>query len=61
MTQLREHDVFLRANISIALNMQPHTTISYVNLLTPEEQALRQKVRACVEKEIAPIMIKVLP
>ena len=37
--------------------MQPQTTISYVNLLTPEEQALRHKVRACVEKEIAPFQI----
>ncbi|RVW32468.1 Acyl-coenzyme A oxidase 4, peroxisomal [Vitis vinifera] len=26
------------------------------DLLTPEEQALRMKVRECVEKEIAPIM-----
>ncbi|XP_038906221.1 acyl-coenzyme A oxidase 4, peroxisomal [Benincasa hispida] len=28
------------------------------DLLTPEEQALRKKVRQCVEKEIAPIMTK---
>lgn len=30
------------------------------DLLTPEEQALRKKVRQCVEKEVAPIMTKVL-
>ncbi|GJY44464.1 acyl-coenzyme A oxidase 4, peroxisomal, partial [Tanacetum coccineum] len=30
----------------------------FADLLTPEEQALRLKVRACVEKEIAPIMTK---
>lgn len=28
-------------------------------LLTPEEQALRKKIRECMEKEVAPIMAKV--
>ncbi|KAL0375348.1 UNVERIFIED_CONTAM: Acyl-coenzyme A oxidase 4, peroxisomal [Sesamum radiatum] len=28
------------------------------DLLTPEEQALRKKVRECMEKEVAPIMAK---
>lgn len=30
----------------------------FADLLTPEEQALRLRVRACVEKEVAPIMTK---
>lgn len=29
------------------------------DLLTPEEQAVRMKVRECMEKEVAPIMAKV--
>lgn len=29
------------------------------DLLTPEEQAIRKKVRECMEKEVAPIMAKV--
>lgn len=29
------------------------------DLLTPEEQAIRMKVRECAEKEVAPIMTKV--
>lgn len=31
------------------------------DLLTPEEQAIRMKVRECMEKEVAPIMTKVFP
>lgn len=31
------------------------------DLLTPEEQAIRMKVRECMEKEVAPVMTKVLP
>ncbi|KAK9070783.1 hypothetical protein SSX86_011185 [Deinandra increscens subsp. villosa] len=30
----------------------------FANLLTPEEQALRLKVRECVERDVAPIMTK---
>jgi acyl-CoA oxidase len=29
------------------------------DLLTPEEQAIRKKVRECMEKEVAPIMTEV--
>lgn len=29
------------------------------DLLTPEEKAIRMKVRECMEKEVAPIMTKV--
>ena len=30
------------------------------DLLTPDEKETRQKVRKCMEKEVAPIMAKVL-
>ncbi|KAK6778567.1 hypothetical protein RDI58_025285 [Solanum bulbocastanum] len=43
-----------------ASNFPPCTSDYYqlADLLTPEEQAIRMKVRECMEKEIAPIMTK---
>ncbi|KAL9997118.1 putative acyl-CoA oxidase [Helianthus debilis subsp. tardiflorus] len=32
--------------------------LAFADLLTPEEQALRLKVRECVERDVAPIMTK---
>ncbi|KAM3340419.1 acyl-coenzyme A oxidase 4, peroxisomal [Capsicum galapagoense] len=43
-----------------ASNFPPCTSDYYqlADLLTPEEQAVRMKVRECMEKEVAPIMAK---
>ncbi|PWA58400.1 acyl-CoA oxidase [Artemisia annua] len=47
--------------LSVCEPIDPYVASDYyqfANLLTPEEQALRPKLRVCVEKEIAPIMTK---
>lgn len=41
------------------LNFTASDYYQFADLLTPEEQAIRMKVRECMEKEIAPIMTKV--